>query len=35
VANQGKIIKNLSKNDDDKPITKKDLKELLLQKNNA
>ena len=35
-VNQGKvIIKNLSKDDDDKPITKKELKELLLQKNNT
>jgi integrase len=33
--NQGEIIKNLGKNEEDLPITKKELKELLSQKNNT
>ncbi|OGT22753.1 MAG: hypothetical protein A3C55_06075 [Gammaproteobacteria bacterium RIFCSPHIGHO2_02_FULL_42_13] len=35
VGNQGKIIKNLGKDDEDKPITKRELKKLLLDKNGA
>lgn len=38
ICNQGEIIKNLVKNDDDRPATQKELqeiKELLLQKNIA
>ncbi|OGT08324.1 MAG: hypothetical protein A2X78_03065 [Gammaproteobacteria bacterium GWE2_37_16] len=37
VCNQGKIIKNLGKNDEDKPVTQREiqeLKNLLLQRNN-
>lgn len=35
VGNQGKIIKNLGKSEEDRPVTRKELKELLLQKDNA
>jgi len=35
VENQGKIIKNLGKNDEDQPVTRKDIIELLSQKNRT
>lgn len=35
VENQGRIIKNLAKDDEDQPITKRELKKLLSQKNGT